>query len=95
MSNATAIRQQMSTMLEERTTGELFAMIDTLTDAKRGSSEWMVLIAIRETIESRYDVDAHMEAWVMDDESNLTYDQALRNGVMMADQAARAAEVAA
>lgn len=81
MSNATAIRQQMSTLLGDRPTDELFEMLDALAGADRGSSEWTVAIAIRETIEARYDVDAEMEAWVMDDESNLTYDQALRLAV--------------
>jgi hypothetical protein len=94
MSNATAIREQMIQMLEANTTGELFGMLDALATVERGAPEWTVRTMIREIIEGRYDVDAHMEAWVMDDETTLTYDQALRNGVTMASIASRE-EVAA
>ena len=58
---------------------EMVAMMEA--KPKRSADERAVLVALYQVIESRHDVDAAMDAWAADLNSNLTYGQALAKAV--------------
>jgi len=86
MTNTTNTTETTATnLVAARTTAELAAMILAIESQRnaneRGSDEWKsaqrVFLWIADELESRYDVDAAMEAWAADLDTDMTYGEAL------------------
>jgi NO-binding membrane sensor protein with MHYT domain len=82
MSNAKDKMRQMIAGQDDRTLVETLLMTElTMNGMVRGSDEWrahyVVRLAVIEEVESRYDVEASMEAWAADAGDEVTYVEAL------------------
>lgn len=82
MSNAKDKMRQMIAGQVDRTLIETLLVTEQTMDGMvRGSDEWrthyIVRLAVIEELESRYDVEASMEAWAADAGDDVTYVEAL------------------